>query len=241
MNEDEAFIRAIVDAPGDDHTRLVYADWLDDRADPRGTYLREEVEWAKLSPRSRKRKPAEKKLRTLAKKADPVWIARVSRPPIGVCCDHLRFCSPRGYAPDEIAELERELKYTLPPQYRAFLLDWFGQVETPEHIDRDEGCPYPQFLHPQYYGPPIFRSDSHRFAAFCNPDCWPDEVYEREIVLLVGLTAAVADHIYWCSFPDDLQREVSEGETLIKPLDETSDSGTIANYLWTLPAYEVCK
>ena len=44
MNEDEAFIRAIVDAPGDDLPRLVYADWLDDRADPRGPYLRAEHE-----------------------------------------------------------------------------------------------------------------------------------------------------------------------------------------------------
>ena len=47
MNEDEAFIRAIVDNPGDDTPRLVYADWLDDRDDPRGPYLRAEFEWAK--------------------------------------------------------------------------------------------------------------------------------------------------------------------------------------------------
>ena len=44
MTEDEAFIRAIVDSPGDDTPRLVYADWLDDRADPRGAYLRAERE-----------------------------------------------------------------------------------------------------------------------------------------------------------------------------------------------------
>jgi len=33
VSEDEAFIRTIVDGPGDDTPRLVYADWLDDRAD----------------------------------------------------------------------------------------------------------------------------------------------------------------------------------------------------------------
>jgi uncharacterized protein (TIGR02996 family) len=39
MTEDEAFIRAVVDRPGDDTARLVYADWLDERSDPRGAYL----------------------------------------------------------------------------------------------------------------------------------------------------------------------------------------------------------
>ena len=34
MTDDEAFIRAIVDAPGDDAPRLIYADWLDERGDP---------------------------------------------------------------------------------------------------------------------------------------------------------------------------------------------------------------
>ena len=33
MTEDEAFIRTIVDHPGDDTPRLVYADWLDDRGE----------------------------------------------------------------------------------------------------------------------------------------------------------------------------------------------------------------
>jgi uncharacterized protein (TIGR02996 family) len=35
VTDDEAFIGAIVDAPGDDAPRLVYADWLDERGDPR--------------------------------------------------------------------------------------------------------------------------------------------------------------------------------------------------------------
>ena len=56
MTDDEAFIRAVVDGPGDNTPRLVYADWLDDRADPRGPYLRAECEWAKMKcggPRSK--------------------------------------------------------------------------------------------------------------------------------------------------------------------------------------------
>ncbi len=61
MNEDEAFIRVIVDSPGDDTPRLVYADWLDDRGDPRGPYLRAEAQWEKG-----RQKPQERKVRKLA-------------------------------------------------------------------------------------------------------------------------------------------------------------------------------
>src|SRR5258707_13393979 len=100
MNEDEVFIRAIVDRPDDDTSRLVYADWLDDRDDPRGTYLRAEreavesgdVEW----------------LRKLAVGLDSVWVARVSRPPVGVCCDGLIFLDSGPALTDaDIADTER--------------------------------------------------------------------------------------------------------------------------------------
>lgn len=37
---DEAFLRAIQDQPGDPLPRLAYADWLEERDDPRGEYLR---------------------------------------------------------------------------------------------------------------------------------------------------------------------------------------------------------
>ena len=50
MTEDEAFVRAVVDGPGDDTPRLVYADWLDDRNDPRCAYLRAEAEWFAPTP-----------------------------------------------------------------------------------------------------------------------------------------------------------------------------------------------
>src|SRR4051812_47905757 len=40
MNEDEPFLRAILANPDDRVSRLVYADWLDDRADPRAEYAR---------------------------------------------------------------------------------------------------------------------------------------------------------------------------------------------------------
>jgi uncharacterized protein (TIGR02996 family) len=40
MTEDEPFLRALLVNPDDRVARLVYADWLDDHADPRAAYLR---------------------------------------------------------------------------------------------------------------------------------------------------------------------------------------------------------
>ncbi len=86
MNEDEAFIRAIVNNPGDDTARLVYADWLDERDDPRGAYVRAETGYVREARAGRHTAfPLERQ--TLFAGLDPVWVARVSRPPFGVCCD----------------------------------------------------------------------------------------------------------------------------------------------------------
>ena len=124
MSEDEAFIRAIVDSPGDDTPRLVYADWLDDRSDPRGPYLRAEREWASSGRK-------EKALRAQAAPLDPVWVARVSRPPVGVCADKIVMRTER--APATVADLdtaEVELKAKLPSEFRALLMNWNGAVPS---------------------------------------------------------------------------------------------------------------
>lgn len=47
-----AFLAAVVAAPADDLPRLVYADWLDERGDPRGEFIRVQVELAR-APRCR--------------------------------------------------------------------------------------------------------------------------------------------------------------------------------------------
>jgi uncharacterized protein (TIGR02996 family) len=131
MTEDEAFIRTIVDHPGDDTPRLVYADWLDDHGDPRGVYLRTEVAWAK--PWHQGRRPADApELRGSAADLDAVWVARVSRPPLGVCCDHVRFKEPGvTLTSDAVTEAERHLGVTFPAAYRAFLLNYNGGTPDP--------------------------------------------------------------------------------------------------------------
>jgi uncharacterized protein (TIGR02996 family) len=48
MNEDEAFLRAILANPGDAALRLVYADFLEERGDQRAEYLRLEARLAAI-------------------------------------------------------------------------------------------------------------------------------------------------------------------------------------------------
>jgi uncharacterized protein (TIGR02996 family) len=131
VTDDEAFVRAIVAAPGDDAPRLVYADWLDERGDPRGDYLRAELDWARPwgcleCP------PASRELPKMAGKLDPLWVFRVSRPPLGVCCDHitLQKGGPAVTA-TELDAVESRLGLTLPLDLRAFLLNRNGGVPEP--------------------------------------------------------------------------------------------------------------
>jgi uncharacterized protein (TIGR02996 family) len=67
MNDD-AFLRAIREGPDDPARRLVYADWLEERGDARGEYLRLSCRLAELRPG-----------------IDPAWLAAVreSRSQVG--------------------------------------------------------------------------------------------------------------------------------------------------------------
>lgn len=48
MNDPAAFIAAIIANPADDLPRLIFADWLDERGDPRGEFIRVQCELAKV-------------------------------------------------------------------------------------------------------------------------------------------------------------------------------------------------
>jgi uncharacterized protein (TIGR02996 family) len=88
MNDDGAFVRAILDAPEDESRRLVYADWLDERADPRGEYLRLDVELARLPGRDPARSRLRERLDELRDATDPAWARSVCFRPIATV-EHL--------------------------------------------------------------------------------------------------------------------------------------------------------
>jgi uncharacterized protein (TIGR02996 family) len=51
MSDEEAFLAAIAAAPDDQAPRLVFADWLEERGDPRGVWLRDPVIASFMGPR----------------------------------------------------------------------------------------------------------------------------------------------------------------------------------------------
>ncbi len=72
--EELGFVEAIYDDPYSDGPRQVYADWLEERGDPRTEYLR-----LQLSGSS-----DEERANALRRQFDPKWVNLVSRPPVRV-------------------------------------------------------------------------------------------------------------------------------------------------------------
>lgn len=70
MNDEGALLAAIAAAPDDDAPRLVYADWLEERGDPRAEYVRLEVEGRRVDHR----------LNDLREQFDRTWIRAVDPP-----------------------------------------------------------------------------------------------------------------------------------------------------------------
>jgi uncharacterized protein (TIGR02996 family) len=68
MSEESAFLDAVRTNPEDIATRLVYADWLEERGDARGEYLRLEAEVERIQAR----------LQELRKQLDSGWLNVVS-------------------------------------------------------------------------------------------------------------------------------------------------------------------
>ncbi len=50
MNEEAAFLKAIAKNPKDETARLVFADWLQDRDDPRAPWVRDAIIWEWMKP-----------------------------------------------------------------------------------------------------------------------------------------------------------------------------------------------
>ena len=85
MNDETPFIEAILANPEDEAPRLIYADWLEERGDPRGEFLRVENALANLT-RGNARGPALRdRLKQLRQSIGDEWPALVDRTPIEGC------------------------------------------------------------------------------------------------------------------------------------------------------------
>ncbi|HZY90594.1 MAG TPA: TIGR02996 domain-containing protein [Gemmataceae bacterium] len=79
MSDDAAFLRAIADAPTDDAPRLVYADWLEERGDPRAEFLRLEVSLRQPTTDRAVYRTLCQREQALVRRLDPAWAQRVRR------------------------------------------------------------------------------------------------------------------------------------------------------------------
>jgi uncharacterized protein (TIGR02996 family) len=80
MREDDAFVRAILADPRDDSTRLVYADWLEERGDSRGEYLRLEAKLASVPVDGSEAPAIRERMVDLRCGIDPAWLALFDQP-----------------------------------------------------------------------------------------------------------------------------------------------------------------
>ncbi|HJZ56459.1 MAG TPA: TIGR02996 domain-containing protein [Gemmataceae bacterium] len=118
--EDRAFIRFILDHPEDWTAWLAYADWLDERDDPRAEYLRAQVELAQSPADDPRRAELELRIRELCGALPPTWVMILDRPNVENCSGPFKFRCPLKWeqltpTPDEATRFcetcQREVLY----------------------------------------------------------------------------------------------------------------------------------
>lgn len=72
-SEDDAFMRAIASQPQDEAVWLIYADWLEERDDPRGAYLRALTEMGQPRASISGFDEAERVIRMINSDLDQIW------------------------------------------------------------------------------------------------------------------------------------------------------------------------
>src|SRR4051812_32213296 len=85
MTGEEAFHQAILEDPDDDTVRLVYADWLAERGDARGEFIRVQVELARLPEGDQRAGPLALRERALLDRYKAEWTAPLR--PLGEQCE----------------------------------------------------------------------------------------------------------------------------------------------------------
>jgi uncharacterized protein (TIGR02996 family) len=125
---EETLLAAVLDSPGDDTPRLVYADWLEERGDPRAEFLRVECEFLQLPPDDERTPALRARLHELHQALDPDWVTLVGRVP-GNPLDELRRVLPPPRRPlhagGDWGAVEAAIGLRLPTDYKAFI-DTYG-------------------------------------------------------------------------------------------------------------------
>jgi uncharacterized protein (TIGR02996 family) len=79
MNQADAFVQAILDDPDDGSLRLIYADWLEERGDPRGEFIRVQYALAGMDVDDPRRPPLEARERMLLLQHGSRWAGHLAK------------------------------------------------------------------------------------------------------------------------------------------------------------------
>jgi uncharacterized protein (TIGR02996 family) len=79
MDQESALIRAVLADPGTALPRQIYADWLDERGDRRGEYLRLVCDLDMCRCSDDEAENARERIRELQATIDPFWLAQMNR------------------------------------------------------------------------------------------------------------------------------------------------------------------
>lgn len=153
MTAEAAFLAAVADRPGDPTPRLVYADWLDDRGDPRAELVRIEEEMRTLPAHADRYWSLKPRRNELRAGCSPDWLAAlgygtVYRPVLAPWPGAdvrgrfrlLRELVERWYGEplpdaggraDEVAAVEERLGRTLPVAVREWIAFAFELADAP--------------------------------------------------------------------------------------------------------------
>lgn len=186
-----AFLKAIAGCPADETTRLVYADWLQERSDPREAFVRAECNLAAVPVEAHARRMlllAE--LLRLGRGWDRQWAQRVSRVPIPPVSCHLILTpdsSPHAAYPKADVELvnETDEPIVLELAGRGQFLFRFLNL-----LHRD---PTGELVPSRYYGHAFTNSFRHTLYPI-----GPGERFRGTVALMANVERPPE-----CAFPED--------------------------------------
>jgi type VI secretion system protein ImpC len=115
MTESEAFLQTIWEHPEDDGLRLVYADWLEERGDPHGEFIRIQIELTRGGRDRSQELGLRQRERELLERFGPAWVKPVVR-------QGLTPWFRRGFR--QPVELATPARYQPPPHRVQILYPW---------------------------------------------------------------------------------------------------------------------
>jgi uncharacterized protein (TIGR02996 family) len=96
-SEENALLRAIIANPGDEGPRLVYADWLEERGDPRSELLRLEAALSRIPPTDERSQTMTARVWELRAACDPDWLTVLARSEVELCDFEFQYQCPKQW------------------------------------------------------------------------------------------------------------------------------------------------